>query len=61
MAKAIATVYDPPEPGEPYVAVIMMKGSVIFAQATPSVEEGETLLRHMLVGMADLAKAQGYT
>lgn len=60
MAEAVAAVYPPPGPGLPEVAVIVMNGKVIFAQAVANVAEGEALLRHMLAGIHQLAKDKGY-
>ncbi len=61
MSEVIATVYDPPEDGQPYLAIIFMNGKVIFAEAVPSVKVGESLLRHMLACIAKEAKSQGFT
>lgn len=60
MAEAVATVYDPPAPGQPYVAVILMSGKVIFAEAVASVAAGKQLLDHMLRGIAELAAREGH-
>ena len=61
MTEAVATVYDPPASGQPYVAVILMSGKVIFAEAVASVDTGEQLLKHMLRGIADLAAREGHS
>lgn len=60
MSEFFATVYDPPAAGQPYVAVIVGKGKVIFAQAVVSVAEGEKLLKQMLKGIANLVKEDGH-
>ncbi len=60
MSKASAAVYASPGPGMPEVAVIVMGGKVVWAEAVQTIEEGEALLKHMLVGIQQLAKDKGY-
>lgn len=60
MSKTTAAVYAPPGPGLPDVAVIVLEGKVIFAQAVGGVPEGEALLAHMLKGIQQMAKDEGY-
>jgi hypothetical protein len=48
-------VYDPPGPGLPHVAVIVMDGKVICAEAVESVKQGGALLARLANGMAEIS------
>jgi hypothetical protein len=59
MAMTIGVVYDPPDPGLPHIAVVVMDGKVICAEAVESVKEGDALLARLAKGLAEISSHFG--
>ena len=55
MARLSTAVYDPPGPGLPHVAVILMDGKVICAEAAKSVKEGDAILARLARGLTEIS------
>ncbi|WP_406854398.1 hypothetical protein ABEG18_17840 [Alsobacter sp. KACC 23698] len=46
-------VYEPPEPGLPYLAVVLQDGKVVDYITAPSAAEANALLKELAVGLAE--------
>lgn len=57
MAGMTFAVYDPPNPGLPFLAVVFHGYEVFLARPVASVDEGEDLIAHFAQEMARVKKA----
>jgi hypothetical protein len=57
MAGMTYAVYDPPNPGLPFLAVVFHGNEVFLARPVSSVDEGEGLIAHFAQEMAKRKKA----
>ena len=57
MAGITFAVYDPPNPGLPFLAVVFHGDEVLLTRPVASVDEGEDLIAHLAQEMAKRKKA----